>query len=347
MSESRSYNNSLKNNLSAGDWLLPLRLVTGWTYFSAFWRRLVLENKLDPEAAGYIGEKFNHFLPNALLIKPAIEFFVSHPELLWWKLLAFTLVEAVVGFALMVGFMTRVAGIAVSLLALGILLGAGWIGTTCLDEWQIGILGVAAGMAFAFGGGGRFSLDHALLRRNPNSIWKHLLEFPEKLSLQRIALVAGAGAFGLALLTNQIFHGGVWGTLHNKSVRPMVELSEAALSPDGLHFTAYRVEGADVYGSFLIGVRLLDGQGRVQAEWNGGELAKISPADIANRYVAKIKPGAHSLVLPLGARARILLQKEELKQLAAKPDATYTLELIDVSGATWSAPVQIESRNSP
>lgn len=28
---------------------LPLRLVVGWTYFSAFWRRLVLENKLIPD----------------------------------------------------------------------------------------------------------------------------------------------------------------------------------------------------------------------------------------------------------------------------------------------------------
>lgn len=50
----------------AGLYTLSLRLVIGWTYFSAFWRRLVLENKLNPDEAGYIGEKFNHFLPNAL-----------------------------------------------------------------------------------------------------------------------------------------------------------------------------------------------------------------------------------------------------------------------------------------
>ncbi|MGL5235971.1 MAG: TQO small subunit DoxD, partial [Empedobacter falsenii] len=57
-----------KSVLSMGNAVLALRLVIGWTYFSAFWRRLILENKLDPEAAGYIGEKFNHFLPNALFI---------------------------------------------------------------------------------------------------------------------------------------------------------------------------------------------------------------------------------------------------------------------------------------
>ena len=49
-------NISIKND--AGLFTLALRLVVGWTYFSAFWRRVALANKLDPEIAGYIGEKF-------------------------------------------------------------------------------------------------------------------------------------------------------------------------------------------------------------------------------------------------------------------------------------------------
>lgn len=67
-------------NGMAGLSALSLRWVIGWTYFSAFWRRLILENKLIPEEAGYIGEKFNHFLPNALGIKPIIEYLVSNPK---------------------------------------------------------------------------------------------------------------------------------------------------------------------------------------------------------------------------------------------------------------------------
>lgn len=67
----------------AGLFTTSLRWVIGWTYFSAFWRRLVLENKLNPEEAGYIGEKFNHFLPHALGIKPLIEHLVSNPDSLW------------------------------------------------------------------------------------------------------------------------------------------------------------------------------------------------------------------------------------------------------------------------
>ena len=111
----------------AGTFTLALRLVIGWTYFSAFWRRLVLENKLNPDAPGYVGEKFNHFLPNALLIKPFIEFLVSHADLLWWFMLLFTLIEGFVGLFVMLGLFTRLMSVGVLSLALGILLGAGWL----------------------------------------------------------------------------------------------------------------------------------------------------------------------------------------------------------------------------
>ena len=106
-----------KSVLSMGNAELALRLVIGWTYFSAFWRRLILENKLDPEAAGYIGEKFNHFLPNALFIKPLIQYLVENPEALLWNMWIFTIVEGVVGLLLMLGYKTRIMSIAVFFLA--------------------------------------------------------------------------------------------------------------------------------------------------------------------------------------------------------------------------------------
>ena len=134
-----------KAYILAGIFTLSLRLIVGWTYFSAFWRRLVLENKLIPDGTGYIGEKFNHFLPNSIGIKPIIEYLVSTPDLLWWAMVIFTLVEGIVGLLYMLGFFTRLMSIGVFSLAFGILLGSGWLGTTCLDEWQIGILGVSAG----------------------------------------------------------------------------------------------------------------------------------------------------------------------------------------------------------
>lgn len=333
-------NNMNKMGLWAGNLLLPLRLVTGWTYFSAFWRRLIIEYKLDPEAAGYVGEKFNHFLPNALLIKPLIEYFVSNPEVLWWKLLIFTLVEGVVGLALMLGFMTRFAGLAISGLALGILLGAGWLGTTCLDEWQIGILGVAAGLAFFFAGGGRYSIDYRMREKKMGRLATFAFTTDNTIfeRFGKLALISGIAVFALALGTNQYFHGGVWGTLHNKSVRPDFEINSAVLADGAISAEFMRVEGPDVYGSFAVEFNLLEASGEPVASWNAADLAAIPIDDIRNAYVAKVKPGARSLIFPVGARARVSFRKPSLDAL---PAGNYQIELVDVSGLSWRAPLNI------
>lgn len=332
------------NHFQVGMLTTALRWVAGWTYFSAFWRRLVLENKLDPDAAGYIGEKFNHFLPHALGIQPMIEFLVTHPDWLWWAMLVFTIIEGVVGLLFMLGFFTRLMSVGIFSLALGILLGSGWIGTTCLDEWQIGILGVASGFTIFFTGGGKFTLDAWLTERKvafTQTTWFQFLgsgavPIAQNL-LQKIVLTGSIVILGLALFTNQTFHGGVYGTLHNLSVRPHLVISDVEIENNQLSFEIYRDEGADVYGSFLIGIQLKDEHGQIVFEQNQKDLSVLSENQIENRYVAKVKPGAHSLVIPLGARATLEFTDVGFADL----QGAYTLELIDISGATWTAAIQL------
>lgn len=329
----------------AGLFSLSLRLVVGWTYFSAFWRRVALENKLEPDVQGYIGAKFNHFLPNALGIKPMIEYLVTHPDALWWAMVIFTIVEGVVGLAMMLGFATRLMSVGVFMLAMGILLGSGWIGTTCLDEWQIGILGLAAGFTVFFTGGGAASLDAYLGRRgrtpakNPRWAWLFSgpLPWPDA-SLRKLALVGSGFILFMTLLTNQVFHGGVWGTLHNKSVRPKLELKDAQISGNVLSFEVYRVEGADVYGSFLIGIALNNAAGNPVLALDGKALSKFPKSAIQNRYVARVEPGKHSLVIPLGAKALLQVADDRLADLAP---GTYELLLTDISGLTWKSTVTV------
>jgi len=325
-----------------GMFATALRWVAGWTYFSAFWRRLIIDNKLIQDEAGYIGEKFNHFLPNALGIKPIIEYLVLNPEALWWAMAIFTIVEAIVGLFLILGLFTRIASIGMFALAMGILLGSGWIGTTCLDEWQIGVLGVASGFSLFFMGGGKYSLDEYFLRKKLPFTQKKYFSFLGSgvlnLKEKTISISVLAGSiliFGLTLFTNQVFHGGVWGTLHNKSVRPKLEITDAKLENNQLKFMLYRVEGADVYGSFLIGVQLLNKNGEIVFERNQEDLSQLTQENIDNIYVAKIKPGAHSLVIPLGAKALMSFPLDDLNLEAGK----YELKLIDISGLTWSVEV--------
>lgn len=325
-----------------GMFATALRWVAGWTYFSAFWRRLIIDNKLIQDEAGYIGEKFNHFLPNALGIKPIIEYLVLNPEALWWAMVIFTIVEAIVGLFLILGLFTRIASIGMFALAMGILLGSGWIGTTCLDEWQIGVLGVASGFSLFFMGGGKYSLDEYFLRKKLPFTQKKYFSFLGSgvlnLKEKTISISVLAGSiliFGLTLFTNQVFHGGVWGTLHNKSVRPKLEITDAKLENNQLKFMLYRVEGADVYGSFLIGVQLLNKNGEIVFERNQEDLSQLTQENIDNIYVAKIKPGAHSLVIPLGAKALMNFPLDDLNLEAGK----YELKLMDISGLTWSVEV--------
>ena len=331
-----------KAYILAGIFTLSLRLIVGWTYFSAFWRRLVLENKLIPDGTGYIGEKFNRFLPNSIGIKPIIEYLVSTPDLLWWAMVIFTLVEGIVGLLYMLGFFTRLMRIGVFSLAFGILLGSGWLGTTCLDEWQIGILGVSAGFTIFLSGGGKYSLDYLLLpklSKNKWLIWLTSGELP--LSIKQFSKVAISGAvllFILTLYTNQVFHNGVWGPLHNKSVKPKLEISNAKIQEDILTFKVYRIEGADVYGSFLIGITLKDENGKTILQKNGEELARFPLTRIKNDYVAKVAPGKHSLIIPLGSKATLTIRSDVFMDL---PKGDYELILTDISGITWKEKVVI------
>lgn len=327
--------------LYSGMFTTALRWVAGWTYFSAFWRRLILENKLNPEEAGYIGEKFNHFLPHALGIKPIIENLVSNPDSLWWAMVSFTIIEGVVGLLFMLGLFTRLMSIGVFSLAFGILLGSGWLGTTCLDEWQIGVLGVASGFTIFMSGGGKYSLDECFIQKNKpftTTKWFRFLgsgNLPLKnQTISKTVLMGSIFILGLTLFTNQYFHGGVYGKLHNLSVRPHVTISEASITNNSLNFTVFRDEGADVYGSFLIGIVLKDERGNILFEQNQKQLSSLTKEQIKNYYTAKVKPGKHSLILPLGAKATLNFQ------IPKHEKGKYTLELTDISGEIWTTIIQ-------
>lgn len=328
----------------AGTITTALRWVAGWTYFSAFWRRLVLENKLNPEEAGYIGEKFNHFLPHALGIKPIIENLVSNPDQLWYAMVTFTIIEGIVGLFFILGLFTRLMSIGVFLLAFGILLGSGWLGTTCLDEWQIGVLGVAAGFTIFISGSGKYSLDSYFIQQKKTFtqkkwfLWLGSGNLPlRKTVLNQIVLVGSIGIISLTLFTNQYFHGGVYGTLHNKSVKPHVIISEVSIKDQKLTFKVFRDEGVDVYGSFLIRIAVRNENGDIVFNQNQTQLSNLKSNQINNDYVAKVKPGKHSLILPLGASAQLGFEDKSFKNLKGN----YQVELTDISGVVWKKVISV------
>ncbi|WP_217363277.1 TQO small subunit DoxD [Winogradskyella undariae] len=330
-------NLNIKND--SGFLALALRMVVGWTYFSAFFRRTILADKLDPEIAGYIGVKFNHFLPNALGIKPIIQYLVENPDILWYNMVAFTIIEGIVGLFIIFGLFTRLMSIGVFGLAMGILLGSGWIGTTCLDEWQIGVLGIATGFVLFLTGSGRFSLDNYLMTKNASITKKKrfawlgsgLLPIRDGI-FSKVVIIGSFFILGLTLFTNQVFHGGLWGTLHNKSVKPKLEITAGEITNTNLSFDVFRVEGVDVYGAWIIGLELKDSEEKVILNYTQDKLAALTKQNIANYYIAKIKPGKHSLIVPLGTKAKMNFNDSEIQNL---PSGQYTLKMTDISGVSW------------
>ena len=66
------------------------------------------------------------------------------------------------------------------------------------------------------------------------------------------------------------------------------------------------------------------------------ELSAIPPSAIENSYIARIKPGAFGLVIPLGAKAGVTLPVT----LPVVPAGPVSIVLTDVSGKEWSAQVR-------
>lgn len=344
------------NHIPTSAWLLsgllttPLRWVTGWLFFSAFWRRVVLAPaKLDPDAAGYVGFKFNHFLPNAILIKPMLVYLLSNPDLLYIFLIVFTIIECLVGLALIFGFLTRLASLGVALLSWGILMGAGWIGTTCLDEWQIGAFGISTGLLLVLTGAGPWSLDNWWQKKWPSITDKAYMRWLSSgpLRLKKgfshaavLTAIIAILSVGFTLYTNQAFFGGIWGKLHNPSKQPHMVLSEPLLSRNGtLDISIFQDGGPDTYGGFVIKVSIKDKNDKIIEVFDVNDLASIPPNAIVSKYIAKAHSGKYSLVVPVGSDSRIHLEPKKRTQL---PPGDYIIQFDDVSGLNWSTPVTVK-----
>ena len=85
----------------------------------------------------------------------------------------------------------------------------------------------------------------------------------------------------------------------------------------------------------MIGIEVLNENNEVVKSINQNELAQFPKDKIHNHYVAKIKSGKHSLIIPLGAKADITI---DLKDASIKEN--YSLKLIDISGVEWTAKIK-------
>ena len=82
---------------------------------------------------------------------------------------------------------------------------------------------------------------------------------------------------------------------------------------------------------------MLNEKGEVIQSMNGTELSKFSKEKIHNHYVAKVKPGKHSLIIPLGSKADVTI---DLKDNSSQAEKISSIKLTDISGAEWIAKIK-------
>ena len=325
----------------AGSLVLPVRLVAAWLFLAAVWRRLVLApEKHDMESAAWLGHKINTFFPHSTWpFRDLLDWFLRKPEALNGFLWAFTASEWIVGLLLLLGLATRFAGLALFGMSLGLMHTSGWLGPTCLSEWQTASLLVAAGLVVAFGGGGVFSLDHVIARRCPNlgerSWWRLVAgpvpkNRPERRDLVALSVALLALAYVMGM--NQVHHGGLWGPLHNYSKVPDIQVSAPQIDGNGkaVGFTVFRDKGPEAWGTHVLEIRIEDERGRRIHRFGPQSLSALSPERIENVYPNEVATAEFGLVLPLGAKARLNLPLPEGVRL--EPETDYRVVLVEAGG---------------
>ena len=337
--------------------VLGARLVQGFVYWGGASRRLIYDFhdiagvdhavKLDMESTGFVASKMVHALPGVLWIQEPIEWTLANPALLEASVWLWTIAELVVGLGLILGLLTRLMALASVGLNIALMMIFGWMGSTCLDEWTMAVSGVAMSAAVLVAGGGKVSLDHAIMGPAVRTTGRSWLTWLTSGALapaatRRLALWL---AFVCAVFTvgsYQVLFGAVVSPLDPRVSfhRHALALSDVDLSADGaVALDAYVDAGPDTGAAYVIAVTLEDEAGTVVARWDGDTLANLPESAIENAYpyvwAAHFKTEIIGFSGATGARARISLPAPQAGMVLTPGSFSMTFQAID--GTTWSA----------
>lgn len=332
-----------QSNAYVGAIMLPFRLITSWLFLSAVWRRLVLApGKHEFLSEQWLGHKINTFFPHSNgPFHWLLDYLLQNPVHLDIFTYVFTFSELILGLLLAAGIFSRFTGLFLAGIAFGLMHTAGWLGPTCLDEWQIASLLITGGFMMAITGSGRYSADHWFSNRYPqlkSKRWWKLAAVPNHdVSSSKFSgsvIVIAVTLLLYVMGTNQLHHGGVWGKLHNYSKVPGMIVSDVkAINNNTLKFNLYRDKGPEAYGSFVIKIQVYDDNQNLLFSYDQDALKNFNKTHIDNLYVNKVKPGKHSLVVPLGAKADLTLKMPEKVKL--EPGWGYHVIVTEIGGKTF------------
>ena len=330
--------------------LLALRVILGMLYVSEFWKRFIQAPEImDPTYSQYLGIEFNSFYPHAIGLKSFIEYFLTRPELLQSFLIIFTVITGLIGIALILGLFTRLMSMFMAIISFFILLGVGWMGSTCQDQWQIQAVGLAFSLALIMTGSGYFSLDNVLFgkrifgEKHDALVWLTSGPLPVTTRCMKLmGLFTGIFMLILTIWTNQAMHGSVFGKEFSYVKKSFVEVVNVEMVNDQLNFELYTYGGATWYGPFIVELSIFNQTESLIWKYKFGDKnnpTKPSDFKIQNKFIAQMKLGEYSLEVPLGAKAMISHQDTIFKSLTP---GNYTFMISDISGRSWKNQFSID-----
>ncbi len=335
---------------TVGLMLLPIRFVTAWLFLSAVLRRVILvPGKHDIDSSQWMGHKINTFMPQANPpFYDVLEFLCRKPDFMNLFVYAFTYSELFVGVLLLLGLLSRLTGVILLSMGVGLMHTAGWLGPTCLDEWQIASLLVANSLLLILFGSGHYSLDSYLhskqVRITRSKFWDMCTGFKEPNWSNRFIRFAQASGIIVALYViamNQVHHGGVWGKLRNDSTKPNIVIDDLMLS-DTLDFSVYRDKGPETYGDFITEISVVDNKSQEDVFALSHQEITDSNLAIENIYINKVALRENCLLIPLGAKADISIELHQRIEEAGN----YVLVLKNIAGTEFRLNFTLDSLGS-
>jgi len=327
--------------------LLSVRLIQGFIYWGGGSRRFIYgPEKLDPDAATWMANKLQSAMPGALLgTDQLIAFLLHHFWLLYPAVILFSAAELIAGAALMAGLLTRLAALVSVGFSVVLMLMFGWQGATCIDEWTMAACNLAMGATLVLAGGGAYSLDNVLLKRNPGlagRAWFRWLAGSLPLSLtdtafRNLGLAVLAAVLAFNVGTYSYYRGSVVTPFHSGPVSPTrhhFALSNGALLPDGgVKFHIYLDGGTPEAPAHIMKAELT--RGEPLETWNTETLTRLPADSIHNDFAYnKFKAGPYGIVAEMGAMATITLPAEP--NFHPPTGGSTTLRLTDVNGRSFS-----------
>lgn len=334
--------------------LLAVRFVQGWIYWGGGSRRFIYgPQKLDPNGH-WMAYKFQTAMPGAILgTQHIIAFLLHHFTLLYAGVIIFSAVELISGLMLLAGFLTRLAAFLTLGLSFTLMLMFGWQGATCIDEWTMAASNFAMGVTLLLLGGGAYSIDNWIARKNPKLLakgWFRWLGGSTPLPLSE-------GAFkklALALFwISVVFIVGTYSYYRGSVVTPFhgdptgVKAHHIALT-DGkildhtiLSVKMYVDEGTPTVPAHIISIRLEDASGKTLEVWNGKTLSHLDPKAIHNIFAyQKVAPDP-LLGLKAGLAAKAVLELP-LSKAVSNPSshAPYRVVMQGINGVVSTGTVE-------